>query len=380
MPGMLLLPDGEFRLDFDSWELAEHVAAQWFPLKYAIDDPEADAWLGEGLAVFASLYYLEETLPSGDAYEFVERTLVKALSYEGNIPLNRVGTLPRDSAEYRALAGFKGGFVVRMLHEVMGDEAFRAMLDEFETTFADTPLSGEALLDLASDVAGEDLTYFFDQWINSSGIPEFDRDYTVFRVRDGYKIMGQITQDLDLFRMPIEIEVRTDGEPENHRTWVSGPSSDLDLITERKPGAIVIDPNMRVLRLSPEIRVKVHISRGEDLAEVESFNQAIDEYQAAIDEDRLSSLAFFRMGEALFELGNLQAGANVFREALNGDLEPRWVEVWSYINIGKILDIRGQRERAVNEYLKALNTRDDAYGAQVEAERYSNEPFRRPGR
>ena len=380
VPGMLLLPAGQFRTDFDPWELAQHVATQWFPLKYGIRDPEADAWLGEGLAIFASLFYLEETLPSDDAYEYVRRTMVKALSYEGDIPLNEVGGLPRDSAEYRALAGFKGGFVIRMLHYVMGDEAFRAMLGAFQTTFADRPLSGEELLAIASEAAGQDLTYFFDQWINSSGIPEFDRDYTVFRVRDGYKIMGQITQDLDLFRMPIEIEVETDGEPESHRTWVSGPSSDLDLITERKPRSIFIDPDMKVLRLSPEIRVAVQISRGEDLADAGSFNQAIDEYQAAIDEDRLSSLAFFRMGEALFELGNLQAAANVLREALNGDLEPRWVEVWSYINIGKILDIRGQRERAVNEYLKALNTRDDAYGAQAEAERYSNAPFRRSGR
>jgi tetratricopeptide (TPR) repeat protein len=86
------------------------------------------------------------------------------------------------------------------------------------------------------------------------------------------------------------------------------------------------------------------------------------------------------MGEALFELGNLQAAANVLTEALNGDLEPTWVEAWAYINKGKIYDIRGQRERAVNEYQRAVNTRDDAYGAQAEAEKYLAEPFRRAGR
>ena len=379
VPGMLLLPAQAIRSDYDPWELAQYVANQWFPLKYTVSDPEADAWLGEGMAVFASLFYFEETLPAGDADEFVERTLVKALSYEGGLPLDSVGSLDPDSAEYRSLAGFKGGFVFRMLSDVMGEDAFRGMLDQFSATFSGGQLSTENLLEVASQAAGEDLTYFFDQWINASGIPEFTRDYTVFRTPEGYKIMGQINQDLDLFRMPIEIEVLTDGESEYHETWVSGPSSDLDLITVRRPGLIVIDPEMKVLRLSPEIRVAVSVSRGEDFANVGDYNRAIDEYQVAIDEDRLSSLAYFRMGEALFELGNLQAAANVFREALNGDLEPRWVEVWAYVNLGKIYDIRGQRERAVTEYQKAVNTGDDAYGAQAEADQYITEPFRRSG-
>jgi tetratricopeptide (TPR) repeat protein len=79
-------------------------------------------------------------------------------------------------------------------------------------------------------------------------------------------------------------------------------------------------------------------------------------------------------------LGNLQAAAGMFQEALNGDLKPKWVEVWAYINRGKIFDIRGQRDRAVTEYQKAVNTGDDSYGAQGEAEKYTKEPFRRGGR
>jgi tetratricopeptide (TPR) repeat protein len=124
----------------------------------------------------------------------------------------------------------------------------------------------------------------------------------------------------------------------------------------------------------------VHISRGEEFANDGEYNRAIDEYQAAIDLDQGNSLALFRMGEALFELGNLQAAANQFRESINGDLKPAWVEVWAYVNLGKIFDIRGQRDRAVGEYQKAVNTGDDSYGAQAEANKYLSEPFRRSGR
>jgi tetratricopeptide (TPR) repeat protein len=266
-----------------------------------------------------------------------------------------------------------------MLGDAMGPEAFDQMLAAFPATFADRPLSTRALLDVSSSAAGDDMTFFFDQWLNSAGVPEFSRDFVIYRRSDGYEVMGQIEQDLDLFRMPIEIQVETDGEPEFSTVWVSGPSSEMDLVTERKPRSIVLDPRMRLLRLSPEIRVKVHISRGEDLAEQGLFNDAIAEYQAAVDEDRLNSLAFFRMGEAYFELGNLQLAASLFREALNGSLDPIWVEVWSYINLGKIYDLRRDRERAVTEYQKAVNTRDDAYNAQAEARRLIEEPFQGGG-
>ena len=45
----------------------------------------ADAWLADGLAVFASLHYFEGTLSPADAHEYVERALVRALSYEGEV-------------------------------------------------------------------------------------------------------------------------------------------------------------------------------------------------------------------------------------------------------------------------------------------------------
>ena len=132
--------------------------------------------------------------------------------------------------------------------------------------------------------------------------------------------------------------------------------------------------------MSSDLRVAVLIARGEEYANDGQHNSAIDEFQKAIDIDAHNSLAYFRMGEALFELGNLQAAAGMFQEALNGDLKAKWVEVWAYINRGKIFDIRGQRDRAVTEYQKAINSGDDAYGAQAEAEKLVKEPFRRGNR
>ncbi len=378
--GTLLLPSSQFRKDFDLPALASTVAHQWFPLKIAVKDPSADAWLVDGMAVFASLMYFEKTLSPAEAQEQINKALVKALGYEGSTTIRQAGGMDKDSPAYHSLVQYKGAYVLRMLRWTMGEENFQKLLTRYLREFQNTPASTEAFEKMASDVAGGDLNYFFDQWLNGSGVPEFKQEYTVFRTKDGYKIMGQIKQDLDLFKMPVEIQIQTDGDPEYARVEVVGESSDFDVVTQRKPKTVLIDPREKLLRMSNDIRINVLVNRGEELTNEGKHNEAIDEFQKAIDLDSHNSLALFRMGEALFELGNLQAAVNVFREALNGDLKPKWVEVWSYVNIGKIMDIRGQRDRAVTEYQKAINTGDDSYGAQAEAQKYTTQPFRRTGR
>jgi tetratricopeptide (TPR) repeat protein len=93
---------------------------------------------------------------------------------------------------------------------------------------------------------------------------------------------------------------------------------------------------------------------------------------------RNSSLAHYRTAEAYFKQGNYQAAANEFREALSGDLDPKWTEVWSHINLGMIYDITDQRDRAVNEYKLAQRTKDNTQGALEEAQKYINAKFERP--
>ena len=72
---------------------------------------------------------------------------------------------------------------------------------------------------------------------------------------------------------------------------------------------------------------------------------------------------------------NYQSAANSFRDALRGDDDPKWTEVWCHINLGKIFDITGQRERAVNEYRQAVQTNDNTQGAINEARALLQKPY-----
>jgi tetratricopeptide (TPR) repeat protein len=137
----------------------------------------------------------------------------------------------------------------------------------------------------------------------------------------------------------------------------------------------VIDPNNNLLKSTPRLRVRALIARGEGDAELGRYYEAIQEYQKALDAQPSNSLAHFRTGEAMFYQKNYQSAANAFRSALGGDLDPKWTEVWSHIYIGKIYDLLGQRERAVNEYSLAQHLNDDTAGAQAEVARYLQKPF-----
>jgi len=113
------------------------------------------------------------------------------------------------------------------------------------------------------------------------------------------------------------------------------------------------------------------LSQGDDCSTLESC-------QAMLKANQKSSLALFRIGEMYFEQQNGYAAANMFREARNGDLSPKWVKLCARINLGKICDAHNQRNRAVNEYTHAIGTTDNTRGAQEEAAKYIKTPFRRP--
>jgi len=100
-------------------------------------------------------------------------------------------------------------------------------------------------------------------------------------------------------------------------------------------------------------------------------------YEKDVHTDPSSSITHFRLGEIYFQQGKFQDAGNAFREALTGDLQPRWVEVWSHVNLGKTFDSTGQRERALNEYRLATRTNDNTRGALDEAEIYKQFPYPR---
>ena len=170
----------------------------------------------------------------------------------------------------------------------------------------------------------------------------------------------------------------TDGKTEIQKVDVVGTTSQFVVDTFGRPRRIAIDPENWVLKSTPDLQVRIAILKGQQLVAQGDLPGGLAEYQKALEANPQSSLASYRIGELLFTQRNYQASVNAYRDALRGDDEPRWTEVWSHIQLGKIFDLTGQRDRAVNEYRLAVQTNDNTQGAVNEARMYLQKPFVRP--
>jgi len=377
-PGLIFLSPSSISSGLNVRLLANQLAKQWWG-NLVSTTSRNNLWITNGMARFAESQYIEQASGPGAAEAELKEIYVDALTAD-QVPLAQSGRFEDYSPEFVAATSAKGAAVYNMLRAVLGDKQFPAFQKELATAFAGRSVGTPDVRQVAEKVSGQSLDYFFIQWIESSGAPEFKLEYTVFRTARGFRIVGKVKNDLDTFRMPVDIRIETEGNPEFKTIEVVGSSSEFTVDTFGKPKAVTLDYNNRLVRFSDPIRVNVAIRKGEQLAEVGELEEAMKEYQKALDVNRGSSIAHYRVADALFLRGNYQAAANAYREALNGDLEPKWTEVWSRINLGKIFDITGQRERAVNEYNLAIRTKDNTQGAQEEAAQYLQNPYKRASR
>jgi hypothetical protein len=390
-PGVLLLSRRLWEPKTAERTIARLVASQWFGDSILPASP-GDVWVTDGLARYCEEMYAEQSAGKEAGLRAVDEFAVGALMYEDAAPIAQAARLAPYSSDYRSVVLNKGAMVFHMLRALMGDVAFKTLLHDFATQCAGKTARIDEFINLADkDVqaaakpgqVAPNLRAFFAQWLNSTGVPDFTLEYVVYRTPKGFRVVGKIKQPIDTFSMPVQLRIDTEGNPET--TWVDvlGLESPFTVETfgRPKPGGIKIDPNNLVLKGSTPLRSRAAIARGEELAEQGLYYDAIKQYQRALSIQPGRPLANFRMGEAFFYQKNYQAAANAFRESLQAVPEPseKWTEVWGHIYLGKIFDLLGQRERAVNEYSKAKQTNDDTGGAQLEAERWLKKAYSEGG-
>jgi len=374
-PGIVFLSPRAIGHDVNTRVLPNQISRQWWGTQVSAGTRN-HLWVENGLATYSEALWSEHLSGSSALDTQMKAASIEALTVD-NIPVVQEARLEDYSPELWALSASKGAEVLNMLRYVIGDEKFFLTLKQFAQQYAWKGAITEDFRKVAEQASGQDLKWFFIEWIESSGAPEFKLEYTVYRTTKGFRVQGKVSQDLDTFRMPVDIRIETEGTPEEKRVEVVGTSSEFSVDTFGKPKTITIDPNNRLLRFSNQVRVAVAIRRGEQFVEISEFAEALKEYQKALETSRTSSLAHYRIAEVFFLQNNYQSSANEFRETLNGDLDPKWVEVWAHLGLGKIFDITGQRERAVNEYEQARRTRDNTQSAQDEVAKLIRTPYER---
>jgi len=374
-PGLIALASRMFSTQLKPEQLAQQISYQWWG---GMVSPASrnDFFLEDGLATYCAALYVQEANGETAFEDLMGETEIGALTHEDVAAIAQSGQLHEYTPEYQSIVFQKGAMVLHMLRWVIGDEAFFKTLQAMCQQYAGKSISNDEFQKLAEKASKQELTYFFAQWVTSTGVPQFKRTWAVYRTTKGYQVVGKITQDLDLFRMPVEVRVVTEGaRPVNDRVQMVGTTADFTVNTRTRPLRVVVDPGSRILKYDDKIKFRVEMARGDQLSQEQAYLEALKQYQAVLDVNKNSSLAHYRQGEIYFKLRNYNASMEEFRRALDGDLDPKWTDVWSHVMLGKIFDVTGQRDRALNEYQRALQTNDNTQGAMDQASEYVKKPY-----
>jgi aminopeptidase N len=357
--------------------LQREVAFQWWGQTVGLKSFD-DAWISQGLAEWSAFALREATL-SGGALDNAQRDeQERALAFEQTASIARApSALDDQSAAYQSIVFYKGAMVLRMLREAIGKEKFNQLLRTFLEQYRGKNASIDEFEKLTSQVAGQNMRYFFAQWVEGTGVPEFTVEYQIIRTRAGkFRTRGTIKQSIENLNMPVEVMLRSEGGDNPMTTLrLEEKSEDFDFESTGQPIEIVIDPNNRILRMSDDLRVAVVARRGIEQFREGQYAEAQQQLEAALKLDKSNSWVNYNLGLLFLEQRNWQLALDAFDAALNGNLKPSWIEAWARIKRGNAYDARGMRPQAVNEYHKAVDSGINYDGSQVAAKKYLATPY-----
>lgn len=360
-------------------DLAREVAYQWWGQAVGLKSFDY-AWLSQGLAEYSAVLYRESQQSPAEFHETLAEIIELALAFEQEASISRAPSQLNDqSPAYRSVVIYKGAYVYHMLRTTIGDDKFFNLLKTYYSNFKGKNAGIDDFESLADQISGQKLRGFFAMWIDSTGVPEFKVDYSIIRTKEGkFKVRGTVRQNMDSFRGPVGVALEAEGGRETKTTVdMHGTSADFDLSSEGKPLEVVVDPENRYLRISDALRVSVVVRRGIQHFQREEYAEAEEQFRGALKLNPRSSWAWYNIGLLYMEQRNWQKARDAFTEAVNGNLEPSWIEVWSYIKRGNAWDAEDNRDRAVAEYNKAKETGGNYNGAQQAIEKYLGQPYKK---
>jgi len=357
-------------------KIEREIAYQWWGQSVGLKSFD-DAWLSQGLAEWSAFAFRESTLNAGPLDGAQREQQERALTFEQTASIARApSALDDQSAAYQSIVFYKGSMVFRMLRETIGRDNFDRLLRSYLETFRGKNASVDDFEKLTAKVTNENLRYFFAQWVEGTGVPEFTVDYQIIRTRAGkFRTRGTVKQNLEALRMPVELLLRAEGDNQQTTVRVEGRSEDFDFESNGQPIEVIVDPNNKILRMSDDLRVSIIARRGIEQMKEGIYAEAQQQFEAALKLDRSNSWVYYNLGLLYLEQRNWPQALDNLEASLIGNLKPSWIEVWAHIKRGNAYDAQGDRNRAVAEYNKALQVGIDYDNAQATAKKYLNSPY-----
>lgn len=145
----------------------------------------------------------------------------------------------------------KGGGILHMLRNYLGDEAFFAGMQDYLKTNEYQNAEAHQLRLSFEKVSGKDLNWFFNQWYFGSGNPKINYSYTFEPVKKQVAVTIEQTQEQP-FQFPLAIDVYENGKPKRYNVWVNAEakntfnfdvSKNADLVNINADGVLLAEIN-----------------------------------------------------------------------------------------------------------------------------------------
>lgn len=379
-PGILFIGNRQFEEGREATHarLQREAAYQWWGHTVGLKTFD-DAWLSQGLAEYSAFSLRESETEAAKLDSLRRELLEKALTFEQTVSLLRApANLDDSSVGYQYIMYAKGAFVFKLLRDTLGQAKFDQLLRTFLLEYRGKNASIDDFEKLTSRIAGEPMRYFFARWVESTGVPEFSSDYLIIRTRGGKFIArGTVKQNYDNLRLPVEVQLRYEGEggSKTETIQMDESSADFNIESTGKPIAVIIDPGYKLLRISPDLRVSSIARRGIEQFKEGNYPEAQQQFEEALKLDRSNSWIYYHLGLLFLDQRNYDMAIDNFKAVHTGSVNPAWLGVWADIKMGNAYDAKGDRTRAVAAYKRAEASGDNYDQAQEAVKRYMATPY-----
>lgn len=236
-----------------SIDLVTHeLAHQWFGDLLTCRD-WAHLWLNEGFATFWAAVYREHRFGWDEYLNEVREDRERYISEDRQRyrrPL--VTSYYADPVDLFDRTTYQKGFLVLdMLRYLLGDERFFEAIRHYAATYQNQTVVTDDLRKAIEESTGEELGWFFEQWVYQAGYPELSVTQEWNESAKQVRLVIEQTQTLDamtpLFRMPVQVEFTATRMKKTALLDVSRQRQEYTFALAEKPLMTRFDPDGRVL-------------------------------------------------------------------------------------------------------------------------------------
>ena len=234
--------------------LAHEIAHQWWGMTVGIADG-ADTWLNEGLAEFAARDLARDREMRGDRPPPARgATSPRRAEYinQASFGFDRKILQPDsgfDGLAAREVAVYaKASFVLGMLQYLVGRERLDTVLRAYAARYRYRTARTADFIALTDSVAGRDLAWFFDEWLNGTATCDYGIErVATFPEAGGYRSVIAVRRN-GMIVMPVEVEATLADGTTLRRVWGGRERShEIVVVAHARVRAAVLDPDGRLL-------------------------------------------------------------------------------------------------------------------------------------